>query len=165
MKKKLFLNKVSVQKSTTHGYGVFADKKIKKGELIEECYVLISRGGDKTLEDYYFDVNGKKGIFTGFGVIYNHATDPNADYDIYAGKKLAVIKAARDIKKGEEIFVSYGEEWFSSRNIKPRSPGKIKPAVKKSTVTNSKTSAKSTTTAKNKMIAKNKTTAKPKTAN
>ncbi len=126
MKKQLFLNKVIVKKSRTHGYGVFAEKTIKKGEIIEECYILVSRGGDKTLEDYYFDVNGKYGIFTGFGVIYNHSDDPNADYNIYAKRKLAVIKAARTIRKGEEIFVSYGEEWFTSRNMIEKKPTKNK---------------------------------------
>ena len=131
MKKQLFLNKVVVKLSPTHGYGVFAEKTIKKGEIIEECYVLISRGGDKKLEDYYFDVNGKNGIFTGFGVIYNHSDDENADYTIYEKRKLAVIKANRTIKKGEEIFVSYGDKWFTSRNWKAKHVGTDKPKKRK----------------------------------
>lgn len=118
MKKQLFLNKVVVKKSSTHGYGIFAAKTLKKGEIIEECYILITSGGDRKLEDYYFDVNGKNAIFTGFGVIYNHSDDPNADYHINAKRKLTTIKAARTIKKGEEIFLSYGDEWFSSRKMK-----------------------------------------------
>ena len=118
MKKQLFVNKIRVKKSTKHGYGVFAEKTFKKGEIIEECYVLVTRGGDKGLEDYYFDVKGKNGIFTGFGVIYNHSEDPNADYIIYPKKRLVVIKANRTIRKGEEIDISYGDDWFSSRNRK-----------------------------------------------
>jgi SET domain-containing protein len=122
MKKQLFVNKVVVKKSSTHGYGVFAAKTFKKGEIIEECYIIISRGGDRKLEDYYFDVNGKYGLFTGFGIIYNHSDDPNADYHINAKRKLTTFKANRTIKKGEEIFISYGEEWFSSRNMKEKKP-------------------------------------------
>lgn len=120
MKAKLFQNKLIVKKSSTHGYGIFAGKKIKKGEKIEECYIIISKGGDKTLEDFYFDVKGKYGIFTGFGIIYNHSDDPNADYTINVKQRLVTIKANRDIRKGEEIFISYGDKWFSSRGLKPR---------------------------------------------
>jgi SET domain-containing protein len=120
MKKQLFVNKIIVKKSGIHGYGVFANKPFKKGEIIEECYIIISRGGDKKLEDYYFDVNGKCGLFTGFGLIYNHTDEPNADYHINAKRMLATIKANRAIKKGEEIFVSYGEKWFTTRHLKPK---------------------------------------------
>ncbi len=120
MKKKLFQNKLVVKKSTLHGYGVFARKKIKKGEKIEECYVIISKGGDKILEDFYFDAKGKYALFTGFGSIYNHSEHPNTDYTINIAKRLATIKATKDIPKNKEIFVSYGEEWFKSRKLKPK---------------------------------------------
>lgn len=126
MKSRLTQNKLVVKKSSMHGYGVFAEKNLKKGELIEECYALISRGGDKKLEDYYFDAKGKYALLTGFGSIYNHSDEPNAEYDINPKKCLAVIKADKAIRKGEEIFVSYGEEWFSSRGLKPKKSRKIK---------------------------------------
>ena len=121
--KRLFLNHIYVKKSSMHGYGVFAGKKIRKGEKLEECYILISRrGGDKALEDYYFDVKGKYAIFTGFGIIYNHSNDPNADYTINQKKRIVTIKASATIQKGEEIFISYGDEWFSSRDMKAKDP-------------------------------------------
>lgn len=119
-KRALFQNEVIVKKSSTHGYGVFAGKKIRKGEKIEECYVLLSRGGDRGLEDYYFDARGKHAIFTGYGSIYNHATNPNADYTINMKRKVATIIAERTIQKGEEIFVSYGEKWFKDRGYQPK---------------------------------------------
>ena len=122
MKSKLLQNKIYVKKSTMHGYGVFAGKTIRKGEKIEECYIIISKGGDKVLEDFYFDAKGKYAFFTGFGSIYNHSNDPNADYSININKRKATIKAARTIRKDEEIFVSYGEEWFKSRGIKAKDP-------------------------------------------
>jgi uncharacterized protein len=120
MKTKLFQNKLIVKKSSTHGYGVFAGKQIRKGEMIEECYIIISRGGDKKLEDYYFDAKGKNAFFTGFGSIYNHSNEPNATYSISIKKRIAKFKARRTIRKGEEILISYGEEWFSSRGIEPK---------------------------------------------
>lgn len=120
-KSKLLQKKIFVKKSPTHGYGVFAAQAIKKGEKFEECYIIITRGGDKTLEDYYFDAKNRKyALFTGYGSIYNHAEDPNADYFINISKRIATIKAKRNIRKGEEIFVTYGPEWFTSRGIKPK---------------------------------------------
>ncbi len=126
MKAKLFQTKLFVKKSPTHGYGVFAGKSIKKGEKIEECYMLVSRGGDKKLEDYYFDAKGKNAIFLGFGCIYNHADEPNADYTINMRDHVATIKASRNIRKGEEIFVSYGTKWFSSRGWEPKQTSETK---------------------------------------
>ena len=120
MKAQLFQNKIYIKKSKTHGYGVYAGKTLKKGEVIEECYIVISKGGDKGLEDYYFDAKGKYSIFTGFGIIYNHSDDPNADYTINIKKRLTTIKADRIIRKGEEIFISYGDKWFSSRGVKSK---------------------------------------------
>lgn len=121
MKRELFKNKIVVKKSKLHGYGVFADKRIRKGEIIEECYIIITRGGDRKLEDYYFDADGKYALLTGFGIIYNHAEEPNADYKINVKRNLATIKAETTINKGEEIFVSYGNKWFSSRGKKAKS--------------------------------------------
>ena len=115
---KLFLNKVAIKKSKRHGFGVFAEKKINKGEKIEECYFILSNGYDKALEDYYFAVKRKYAVFFGHGSIYNHSDDPNADYKINVNKRIATIKASRDIKKGEEILISYGDGWFKSRNLK-----------------------------------------------
>lgn len=114
---KLFLNKISVKKSRRHGLGVFAEKNIKKGEKIEECYFILSTGRDKGLENFYFAVKRKNAVFLGYGSIYNHSDDPNADYRININKRIATIKASRDIKKGEEILISYGDQWFKSRNL------------------------------------------------
>lgn len=127
MTKKLFQNKIAVMKSSMHGYGVFAQKSIKKGEKIEECYFILSRrGGDKGLEDFYFDAKGKYAVFLGFGSIYNHSDDPNADYTINIKKRIATIKAARNIPKGKEIFVSYGDKWFSDRGLEAKEDKKPK---------------------------------------
>lgn len=119
-RKRLIQNKVFVQKSNMHGYGVFAGKTIRKGEKIEECYFLPTKNDDKAFEDYYFDVKGKNAILLGFGCIYNHSDNPNADYTFNVRKSLATIKASRTIRKGDEIFLSYGDEWFSSRGLKSK---------------------------------------------
>ncbi len=117
---KLFLNKVSVKNSARHGFGVFAEKGIKKGEMIEQCYFILSKGYDHSLEDYYFAANKKYAVFLGYGSIYNHSCESNADYSININKRIATIKACKNIKKGEEILISYGDTWFKSRDLESK---------------------------------------------
>lgn len=95
-------------------------KKSAKAPSLKNVISLSVGGGDKKLEDFYFDVKGKYAFFTGYGSIYNHSDDPNVDYIINAKKRIATIKADRTIQKDEEIFVSYGDKWFSSRGWKAK---------------------------------------------
>jgi SET domain-containing protein len=121
MKSNVFQRKIIVKKSRLHGYGVFATHDIKKGEKIEACYIIISRGGDKVLEDYYFDLGrGKCATMTGYGSIYNHTEEPNATYTINVTKRIATFKATKSIRKGDEIYITYGERWFKDRGWKPK---------------------------------------------
>jgi SET domain-containing protein len=122
MKSKLLQNKIIVKKSSIHGYGVFAEKAFKKGETVEECYALLTRVEDDILGDYYFYIRGKNGLLLGYGSIYNHSEEPNIDYTYNSKHQIMVLKANRPIKKGEELFVSYGDEWFKSRDIVAKNP-------------------------------------------
>lgn len=117
MNKKLFQNKICVKKSTIHGYGVFAEKDIRKGEKIEECYFILSDCEDDILIDFIFDAGGRSALILGYGSLYNHSENPNAEYSINRRTKITTFKASRTIKKGEEIFICYGDEWFSSRDL------------------------------------------------
>jgi SET domain-containing protein len=132
MKSKLFQNKISVKKSLIHGYGVFAEKAIKKGQIVEECHAVITRVEDDILGDYFFNIRGRNAVLTGFGWIYNHSEEPNVDYEFNFKHRIMVFKAERDIKKGEELYVSYGDDWFESRDLLPKgTAAKEKPKKKK----------------------------------
>ena len=121
MNKKLIKAKLDVKGSSKHGRGVFAGETIKKGRVIEQCYLIVSKGRERALEDYYFQAKkGKFVILTGCGIIYNHADEPNADYDFNLKRNIATFKATQTIRKGEEINISYGPKWFSSRGKKPK---------------------------------------------
>lgn len=115
---KLIVNKIAVKKSKRHGFGVFAEKRISKGEVIEQCYFILTKGKDNHLENFYFHVKRNYAVFLGNGSIYNHAEEPNADYTINVNKRVATIKANRNIKKNEEILISYGDNWFKCRGKK-----------------------------------------------
>jgi SET domain-containing protein len=128
MNKKLYLNKLAVKKSTIHGFGVFADKDIRSGEKLEECAFVFSNTEDEVIIDYIFEAGKKFALLFGYGSLYNHSDDPNAEYSFNMKGRVATFKAARAIKKGEEIFVSYGDEWFTTRDVKKK---QLEPKKKK----------------------------------
>ena len=120
MKAKLFQNNLLVKKSSIHGYGVFAQKNIRKGERIEDCCCLIFDAKNDCLDNYAFAVGRKAMVLTGYGCLYNHSDDYNASHVFDQKNRIMTFTARRAIKKGEEIFVYYGKEWFSSRDRKTK---------------------------------------------
>jgi len=105
-----------VKKSLIHGYGVFAKEQIKQGDTIEECYALFLKEEQSSLGNYVFNANNQSALLTGFGAIYNHADHSNASYTFDEQKQCMVFTARRFIHKDEEILISYGKDWFSSRH-------------------------------------------------
>ncbi len=99
---------------TSKGRGCFATKDFKKGEIIEECPILLLTIKEcdlceKTLLDCYIYAWNKKfgAILLGYGFIYNHSYTPNAIYVRDYKNKLMVYKTIKPIKRGEEICVNY----------------------------------------------------------
>ncbi|MEO8400589.1 MAG: SET domain-containing protein-lysine N-methyltransferase [Gammaproteobacteria bacterium] len=107
-----------VKKSPIHGIGVFTSVNIKQGEVIEECYGIVTHGGDKLLRDYYFGpTDENKVVLTGFGLLYNHSDEPNATYKFDEINRIMRFKAKRYIYANEEVFISYGKSWFDDRRM------------------------------------------------
>jgi hypothetical protein len=119
------------------GLGVFASELILGGSIIEECHYLKMRYEDTQrppLDHYVYRIQwdpnteevpeGEWGaVILGFGLIYNHSPDPNAHYYRGSlGRDVFVYYALRDIQPGEQICVSYGEEWWARRKLVPGSP-------------------------------------------
>ena len=102
------------------GRGVFANRTFAEGETVEVCpTVEISQGGGD-LADYLFE-STNEGMFLvvlGFGMLYNHSSEPNLDYFQENDAALAFV-AQRQIDKGEELTISYGDEWWSARGETP----------------------------------------------
>jgi len=54
----------------------------------------------------------------GYGSLYNHHDNPNANVKLDYTKGIITIAAQQEIDSGNEIFVSYGAKYFSSEKRK-----------------------------------------------
>lgn len=111
--------------NTSHGRGVFAAKTFLAGEIIEICPVLLIpenqvRYIDRTdLQDYYFIWNKSIAIALGYGSLYNHSYNANANATKRFNDNELVITAVDMITIGTEICINYlgepdarGSVWF-----------------------------------------------------
>lgn len=116
------------------GLGVFAGKRIRKGEIIERCPVLpLTRPEERkvqsiSLRDYTFAWGVRpclSCIALGWGSLYNHSDDPNATYRQIKSRKQMEFVALRDIRKGEQVFIDYDwdPEEYVLCGIAPRFSG------------------------------------------
>ncbi len=112
---------VSIEASPVSGRGAFALKNIKKGDIIERCPALeVSDndvGGELLNYVFYGQTEKHRLIAMGNGMLFNHSSTPNVAYyreNSSLGAEL-ILYALRDIRKGEEMFYSYGDDWWITR--------------------------------------------------
>ena len=117
MKRELKKSPLVVKASTIHGFGVFANANIAPGRIIEECYLIPSPAFVPELLNYYFDYKDQYAVAFGYASIYNHSPKPNALREYDAEEPILILKANTLIRKGEEIFIDYGENWFNERAL------------------------------------------------
>jgi hypothetical protein len=98
--------------------GVFALQNYKKGDIIEVCPCIAdhTKNFAGLLGDYIYRYDDDTSIVAfGYCSMYNHSDNYNALWEIISKEKLKVY-ATRNITKGEEIFVSYGSDYWNSRD-------------------------------------------------
>ena len=87
--------------------GCLLEKILKRVKIIEECFTISSNESNNDLDEYNFKVDDQYILVMGFGSIYNHLDDPNSLHK-YDRDEINGFRARRFIRKGEEIFISYG---------------------------------------------------------
>ena len=104
------------------------EEKILKDEVFEICPVidLGMKFGESShiLIDYRFNwpqgisVWEKQVVAAGYGMLYNHSNDANANWRSNFDINSFEFYATKDIEPGEEIFVWYGDVsyWNDGRN-------------------------------------------------
>lgn len=110
--------------SDLQGLGVFAGRDFKKDETIEICpYLKIFKGhmnDECEVGDYTFEFDDESEVLIqGYGSMYNHHKENNVDYFYDEGDDMFEFVALRDIKKGEELTVNYGDDYWNARDEDP----------------------------------------------
>jgi len=98
--------------------GVFANKDYKKDDVIEICPTIFEETSkfQGILKDYIFKYDDKNSLLAfGFCSMYNHSDNYNALWTVLSKDQIKFY-ATKDIKKGEEIFTSYGDGYWKTRN-------------------------------------------------
>jgi hypothetical protein len=107
--------------NTINSRGVFANKNFYINDIIEICpCIKINTLSNREfpLENYIFKLNKKYSIVAfGYCSMYNHSNTPNALWHIINENQMS-IQIIKDIKKDEEILVSYGTKYWKTRNLK-----------------------------------------------
>ncbi|MGN7720951.1 SET domain-containing protein [Chitinophaga sp. 22620] len=105
-----------IQKTKEKGRGVFTNEPIPAGTVIEVSPVLVLSNSDTGIVDktklhnyiFLWGVRETRScIALGFCSIYNHAYEPNCEYEMDFDAETMAIKTRRDIKKGEELSINY----------------------------------------------------------
>ncbi len=112
---------VKIGASTVSGRGAFALKKISEGDIIERCPALEVTdqdvGGELLNYVFYGSTESARLVVMGNGMLFNHSSTPNVAYYREQGALGVelVLYALRNISKGEELFYSYGDDWWTTR--------------------------------------------------
>ena len=118
--------------SKLSGRGIFTVNEIPEGSLIEICPMIVLPEEDveiihgTKLHDYYFTwgIDQKQcAIALGFGSLYNHYKNSNAEYNLNLADETIEIIAVKKILSGKEITINYNGEsgdgksvWFEKQN-------------------------------------------------
>ena len=132
---KVFHNYISKSNIAKAGNGVFAGCDYKKGDIIAiNTFTPIHRY-EAILKDYvfknprnnpyhksrYYQQSASTSALSPLGVIslMNHSQQPNVNpYSFDQSKMLTTAVALRDIKQHEELFISYGPNWWKQRAMR-----------------------------------------------
>lgn len=107
-------------KGGKYGRGVYANKDFNMNETIELAPYIEDKEINTTgiVRDYTFSRKGNDPdtvvIAFGFASLYNHSDSNNATWTV--NDEHVKIYAVKPIKKGEEIFITYGSKYWESRN-------------------------------------------------
>src|ERR1700743_241186 len=104
------------------GLGLFATKKIKKGDKIVRYFGPLldsKKKKDDAIENkYLFELNNRwtidGSVRKNVARYINHACKPNAESDDRPRKRKVFIRAIKNIEAGDEINYDYGTDYFKA---------------------------------------------------
>lgn len=115
-----------VKNTSDKGRGVFTNKKILEGTIIEISPVIVMQPKDRIhldktlLHDYIFEWGTKKDqccMALGLIPIYNHSYQSNCEYFMDFDAENIFVKTVKDIEKGEELTINYNGDWDDKKKV------------------------------------------------
>lgn len=115
-----------IANSRGKGRGVFTNKKLKAGTIIEVAPVIVMGPQDREyldktlLHDYIFEWGGRRGgccMALGYVPVYNHAYRSNCEYEMDYPAAQISIKTVRAIDAEEELFINYNGNWNDEKPV------------------------------------------------
>ncbi|HEY8387691.1 MAG TPA: SET domain-containing protein [Parasegetibacter sp.] len=109
-----------VAETADMGRGVFTNRKITAGEVVEISPVIVLTAEERKLidqtllHDYIFEWGEDRtlcAVALGYVSIYNHSYESNCEYEMDYAQRTMQIKAVRDIEEGEELLINYNGDW------------------------------------------------------
>lgn len=108
------------------GNGVFTSEAIKANTIIEVSPVIVMNQKERKLidqtrlHDYIFewgDTSRHCCMALGYVPVYNHSFNSNCEYEMEFGKEIIKIRAVKNIKKGEELFINYNGTYNNQKEL------------------------------------------------
>lgn len=102
-----------------YGRGLYATRRIYKGEMIMVCEVLALSPTDTIkvnstdLKYYTFVYNATQDcLVLGDGEIFNHSDRCNVEYKLIkrGSRMVMAFKSVQDIPKGKQLFIDYSQD-------------------------------------------------------
>lgn len=118
---KIVIDQIKDQRA---GSGGFAIRDFQANEIVEVCPLVkipYEHIKNNELNDYVFSLKGGAdegytACVLGYGAVYNHDDNPSLTYEYTDNKKFMVYKTTRAVNNGDELTVSYGQNWWNVRN-------------------------------------------------
>lgn len=127
----MLLTSLYIAETKNKGRGVFTDKPIEAGSIVEIAPVIVLNIKDTQLvhETALFNYTflwgknkRKAAVALGYGSIYNHSYSPNCLYETYYDDQVMHFITIRDIEAGEELTINYNHDpenqtplWFNTK--------------------------------------------------
>ena len=116
---------IKLKHTSAKGRGVFTQKSIPAGTLIEESPVIVMSVEDRKLidktllHDYIFEWEEVKSgseetrccMALGLVSMYNHSYQSNCEYYMDFEEETIQIKTVREVDKFEELTINYNGDW------------------------------------------------------